>query len=75
MEEIGAQMLWEEEEGPEVLKGCQGGMIMLEEKALPLEKSSGDWDRKAEEVRRCGGAEAREIDGVGGLCLGLRERQ
>lgn len=25
-------------------------MIMLEEEALPLEKSSGDWDRKAEEV-------------------------
>lgn len=43
-------MLWEEEVGPEVRKGCQGGMIMLEEEALPLEKSSGDWDRKAEEV-------------------------
>lgn len=49
---------------------------MLEEEALPLEKSSG---KKAEEARRWGrkGApEARAIDGVGVCaCLGLRARQ
>lgn len=51
-------------------------MFMLEEEALPLEKSSG---KKAEDARwwgKKGAPEARAIDGVGVCgCLGLRARQ